>query len=322
MDKTIIYTKFSKTRKKEVSLRTTISQDSKGNLKVEKKGNIHSKEAIQNLINTYQRIKNISKKFEVVPIKQTGEYTVEFPFIKGVSLHEQVSSANSNKEFHALMTYYIGLLDSIPTVKCSLGKDFENIFGKVDKDKEYICLKEGILDLNLSNFIIDSKEKAHFFDYEWCYDFPIPKDFVLFRALVVFYTNSSCRIFDTVEDLLAEYLEETDSIKQYYTWEEHFQKEIVAKKKNHPTYPLNSIDINISDMRSQNTLLQEEVESVREKNKLLLEDILRLKKEKEKFERKIMPEVEEFRSFKKGRIWRMLEKYRRVKYKLKGEKRG
>lgn len=308
MDKTIIYTKFSKTRKKEVSLRTTISQDSKGNLKVEKKGNIHSKEAIQNLINTYQKIKNISKKFEVVPIKQIDEDTVEFDFINGHSIHEQVSSASSKKELHSLIKYYIELLDSIPTVKCSLGKDFEKIFGKVDKDKEYICLKEGILDLNLSNLIIDLKGKAHFFDYEWCYDFPIPKDFVLFRALVVFYTNSSCRIFDTVEDLLAEYLEETESIKQYYTWEEHFQKETVAKKKNHPTYPLNSIDINISDMRSQNTLLQE--------------DILRLKEEKEKFERKIMPEVEEFRSFKKGRIWRMLEKYRRVKYKLKGEKRG
>ncbi len=313
MDKTIIYTKFSKTRKKEVSLRTTISQDSKGNLKVEKKGNIHSKEAIQNLINTYQRIKNISKKFEVVPIKQTGEYTVEFPFIKGVSLHEQVSSANSNKEFHALMTYYIGLLDSIPTVKCSLGKDFENIFGKVDKDKEYICLKEGILDLNLSNFIIDSKEKAHFFDYEWCYDFPIPKDFVLFRALVVLYINSTSRNFQSIEDFLKEYIEKTEDIKQYYAWEGHFQNKVVVKRQNHPVYPLSSIDVDVLDMKKEIEIKKEEIQ-------LLKEDILKAKEEKETFEKKITSEIEEFRSFKKGMIWKILEKYRKIRYRLQGKK--
>lgn len=46
------------------------------------------------------------------------------------------------------------------------------------------------------------------------------------------------------------------------------------------------------------------------------EEIQLLKEEKETFERNIGSEIQEFRSFKKGRIWKILEKYRKVKSAL------
>ena len=266
MDRKIIYTKFSKTRKKEVSLKTSIFQDEKGKLRVEKKGNKYSKDTIQELINTYKRIKDVSEKFEVVPIKQTDKYTVEFPFINGLSLQEQVSSATSKEEFHSLIEYYIELLNSIPTERCSLDNNFEKVFGKVEKDKEYVCLKEGILDLNLSNLIIDSKGKAHFFDYEWCYDFPIPKDFILFRALLVFYFNNMPNTFYTLYELLGKYINSKKDIKQYNWWEAYFQNKIVTKQKQNTKYILPSIDIDILGMDKTNKSLQEEISTIRIKN--------------------------------------------------------
>jgi len=82
LDKKILFVKFSKTRKKEFSLRTTIFKDDKGKLKVEKKGDECSKNTIKSLVYTYKRIKNISKDFTVIPIKQSDEYTVEFLLLK------------------------------------------------------------------------------------------------------------------------------------------------------------------------------------------------------------------------------------------------
>lgn len=316
MNKKIIYTKFSKTRKKGVSITTSIFLDKQGKLGVEKKGDEESKKTIDNLVDTYKRIKNISKKFEVVPIKQTDEYTVEFPFINGLSLQEQVSSATSKEDFHSLIEYYIELLDSIPTKTCSLGNDFERVFGKVEKDKEYVCLKEGVLDLNLSNLIIDPKGKAHFFDYEWCYDFPIPKDFVLFRVLMFSYINSSSRKFYTLQDLLEKYLIQKSNIETYHSWEKHFQQKIVHKNYDDPIYTLPIIDINVQTIQAENEKIKQEMDTLLIKNTELMSEIQKVLTENEQLleeKGEIISELEVFKSFKKSKIWKSLTIWRKLK---------
>lgn len=302
MDKEILFAKFSKTRKKEYSIRTTIFQDSKGNLKAEKKGDKHSKDIIKGFVDSYKRIDGISKKFSVVPVKQVDEYTIEFPFIQGLTLHELAVTAKNKEIFDAVISRYIRLLDSIPTETTTLDEKCEQMFGKIDKKKKYLCLKEGILDFNLGNLIVDENDKIHFIDYEWCYDFPIPRDFVLFRALLVLYTNTSLKSFYTIEEIFKKYLEEKDDIKQYYRWEEYFSKKIVEKNKCHQTYTIPSIRIDIAEMYKG----------------IIEKDTLKRRLEEEREEKALLhKEVEEFQSFKKGRIWQTLEKYRKIKSKIK-----
>lgn len=306
MDKKIIYTKFSKLRKKEFSIRTTISKDSQGELKVEKSGDKYSSSTIQRLIDTYKELYKISKKFTVVPIKQTDEYTVEFPFIDGPTLHEQATSAETKEEYNSVISSFIRLLDSIPTETIQLNKEFEKIFGKIDKEKEYLCVKKGVLDFNLGNLIVDSKGKVHFFDYEWCYPFPIPRDFVLFRALLVLHLNTSSKSFYTLDELLEKYLIDNDSIKQYRNWEEYFYKNIVLERENHAIYTISMIDVDIFELKNENKLLQEEIGKTREESKKL---------EVEKT--MLYQEAEEFRASKKGKIWGYLKKYRHLKNIIK-----
>ena len=138
MDKEILFAKFSKTRKKENSIRTTIFQDSKGNLKAEKKGDKHSKVVIKGFVDSYKRIDGISKEFSVVPVKQVDEYTIEFPFIEGSTLHELAIISKSKQEFDSVISRYIKLLDSIPTETTTLDGKFKQVFGKIDKKKKTI----------------------------------------------------------------------------------------------------------------------------------------------------------------------------------------
>lgn len=305
MDRKIIYTKFSKTRKKEVSIKTSIFQDEKGELKVEKKGNKYSKDVIEGLVETYKRIKDISKDFTVVPVKKDSEYSVEFPFIHGNSLHELASLSNSKEEFDSAISDYIKLLDSIPTIKTTLTKEFESIFGEVDKKEEFLCLKEGVLDFNLSNLIKDSKGKIHFIDYEWVYDFPIPKEYILFRTLLVLSVNTTHNRFYTTEELLEKYVLNKNYINQYYSWEKYFQKEIVYKEENYQRYLEPNTNIDILDMNKTNKSLGEEIATISEK----YNEQARLLEE----QATLLKEIGEFRSFKKSKIWRSLTIWRKFK---------
>ncbi len=327
MDKEILFAKFSKTRKKEYSIRTTIFQDSKGNLKAEKKGDKHSKDIIKGFVDSYKRIDGISKEFSVVPVKQVDEYTIEFPFIQGPTLHELAVTAKNKEIFDAVISRYIRLLDSIPTKTTILDKDFEKNFGKINKKKEYLCLKEGILDFNLANLIVDNNDKVHFIDYEWCYTFSIPKDYILFRALFVLYLNTSLKSFYTLEEVLERYLEGKDNIKQFYSWEEHFSSSIVEKDVFHKTYTLPSIQIDIAEIHreminrsEENEMLSKNFEVEIVKNEELKRKIERQKEELSQKVRKVgeekeelRKEVEEFRSFKKGLIWKLLTIWRKYK---------
>lgn len=306
MDRKIIFSKFSKSRKKEFNIRTTIFENSQGKLKVEKKGDKYSKSTIQKLVETYNEINKISKKFTVVPAKLIDEYTVEFPFIDGPTLHEKAISAKSKEEFDSVISKYIELLDSIPIEKIQLDKEFEKIFGEIDKEREYLCIKKGILDLNLGNLIVDSKGKVHFFDYEWCYPFPIPKDFVLFRVLLVLHLNTSSKSFYSLDELLRRYLKNKDCVKQFNNWEEYFYKNIVSQRKNHAIYTQSWIDVDISEVKNENKILQEEISKIRE-------DLQESQKEIEIYGK----EAEEFRAFKKGIIWKTLSKYRTIKNRKK-----
>lgn len=183
-----------------------------------------------------------------------------------------------------------------------MNQEFEKIFGNVDKSKEYLCLKQGILDFNLGNLIINSKGKVYFFDYEWCFNFPIPKDFILFRALFVLLINTSLKKFYTLDELLKRYLEFGKYTKRYYRWEEFFIKEVVSKNKVYQTYTLPNIQVDILEMNKE----REEQERLNKKIKEVIDEKEALNKE-----------VEEFQAFKKDLIWKTLEKYRELKRKVK-----
>jgi len=84
------------------------------------------------------------------------------------------------------------------------------------------------------------------------------------------------------------------------------------------THRLEEKEINDIENYSEHTYMEsmrEYKESLEEDNKNLQEEVANNKLKIES----LTGEVEEFRSFKKGRIWKTLEKYRKIRTKIKGK---
>ena len=70
---------------------------------------------------------------------------------------------------------------------------FDEVFGKRDFRKKYIAINPCDFDMIFSNIILDKDEKENgkwtVLDYEWVWDFAIPVQFVIYRALYYHFRN-------------------------------------------------------------------------------------------------------------------------------------
>ena len=95
-------------------------------------------------------------------------------------------------------------------------------------------------------------------------------------------------------------------------------KDILLSEILKTTHRLEEKEINDIENYSEHTYMEsmrEYKESLEEDNKNLQEEVANNKLKIES----LTGEVEEFRSFKKGRIWKTLEKYRKIRTKIKGK---
>ncbi len=78
---------------------------------------------------------------------------------------------------------YIDKLDSLETIYSCPEEFLKGIVNDYDYDASQLkCFSRGLLDLTPRNIMIDG-DKWVVLDNEWSFDFPVPKDFIIFRAI-------------------------------------------------------------------------------------------------------------------------------------------
>jgi hypothetical protein len=203
---------------------------------------------LNELKNTYQTLKEKLKKIELVRIIGRGENFIEFEYQDQPTLESMIEKALIEKNFSLAKFYlkkYLEFIDAQPTVKIKLSanKNFLKIFdpNKQLNYKKEECLKIGLLDLNLDNLIFDKKNKKLFlFDWEWFFDFPLSKEFLIFRSVLYLCAHLQLIIktycsenFPCVEILRDFYIPEIffeeinfltpEKIEKFLIWENNFQ---------------------------------------------------------------------------------------------------
>ena len=181
-----IYTKFSKERKSEYSVFTSISSQDDG--KTVKKYPADEK-AQGHICNMFNTEKNLIKIFEDDFFHVTGckgdSHVIEFEFINGKSLEKIVDEHIYGKEFDRLyedIEVIKRIADKLSTDhKFVCNQEFLNYFGDIVLQDDLTGTKISLIDLNLDNFIIN--EKINLIDYEWVLPFEVPLEFLIFRAL-------------------------------------------------------------------------------------------------------------------------------------------
>lgn len=314
MDKQPIYVKFNSYRKPEFRLRTEMRPEGEKIFVYKVAENKKSEIFLKNISKTYGELENFNTKIKLNLPSVVEEKTIKFEYISGITLLENFEIAAKQNSYKKCMEIYKKLeqvIDMFPSEEATLSSDFKKIFGE-GKEKAYTVIKLGVLDINLDNIIIDKGNVLHLIDYEWSFDFGIPKRYILYRAIYYSYSylGSIIANFVKMEDVEKEFNFTETEIKEYLRWEKNFQ-EYVSGVKIDSSEMITNRKSQTDNRMIHNTMVIDRRE-YEDKIEMYENKIIAIEGDINAWRMRL----EQFEAFKKGRIWRSLEVYRVIKKKL------
>ena len=152
-------------------------------------------EEAQEHINTiYKNYELLKSNYDINLVKPTKvESGILFEMAEGSSLENILLHAiynNDEEKFQKYINKFLNLLDSMVykrDVMFEPSKEFEEVFGRWNIDEPQDIIKVANIDMIFGNIFVNEKDEFTFIDYEWVYDFEVPKSFIIWRSLNVFY---------------------------------------------------------------------------------------------------------------------------------------
>ena len=192
----IVYSKYSAERDEKFAIRTDIIKKEDDTMVVrkyplEKSGEQH----VKKIYEWSHRLQEEYPKgqFQVNRCKNI-DGGVEFEYLTGQTLQEKIrtmAAAGDEDGIEQMIASYVARIRQEKTwIRFKKTPEFIQIFGDVKISDGALCQKVTNIDMIFSNIILRG-DVWSFIDYEWTFDFPIPIDFVLYRA---FYLALSCRM--------------------------------------------------------------------------------------------------------------------------------
>lgn len=198
MERTI-YSKYSNERAGQFRIRTDIVTDASGRKKVykcalEPEGEAH----IGHIHKAYGRLTEVYRNTAVAFCAcEVSGNCVSFPFVEGKTLQEILEDAVEKKDGQAvgliLQEYIRRIGQGGGSIPFQATEEFCRVFGEQIPEGKPECALASDIDMIFSNILVREeapwKEDAGWqvIDYEWTFDFPIPKAFILYRALYFAY---------------------------------------------------------------------------------------------------------------------------------------
>lgn len=254
MERTV-YSKYSNERAKRFCIRTDITVKDDGEKKVYKyaltpEGRAHIAQIVASCgkLDEAYRADNIT--FCPCTANKEGAEAdyVTFSFLTGTALQDVIKELAGNgddKALEKLLKEYIRRLgEGGGEVPFAVTKEFEAVFGRLSETERNVLERAGRnarvsakvsdVDMILSNLFVEMDEKDvtdakwQVIDYEWTFDFPIPKRFLIYRGLyfayyqVLYHTEWGLKRLLAMADIGAE------EAAVYQRMEESFQKYLAA----------------------------------------------------------------------------------------------
>ncbi|WP_107839188.1 hypothetical protein [Metasolibacillus meyeri] len=181
----ILKIKYSIDRKEEFQIKTIIYKDN--GIKIVKK-EAYSQKSINHIkiINTNYKLLQNSKMVLVKPVLE--ENSVVFSYIDGESIDSILMQYVMNKDidgFKEILSWYKSLLLQEEVVPFVVTEQFTRIFGSIPNIDGVPAVKTANIDLNFDN-LIKHNEQVTVIDYEWVFDFLVPLNYIIYRAVISF----------------------------------------------------------------------------------------------------------------------------------------
>ena len=210
-----IYARYANERRDEYRVCTMINKSGDGEKSVFKSAlSTHANPHIDCFADNHERLMQQFGETGLVPVgcelikgREKGmlfagvaakaKDTVRFDFVSGITLEDRLNELEAAEEYplmESLILEYSRKLSActdITEFRRSMG--FDEVFGKRDFRKKYIAMNPCNLDMIFSNIVLDGdeKEKGNWtvLDYEWVFDFAVPVQFIIYRALYYHFRN-------------------------------------------------------------------------------------------------------------------------------------
>lgn len=210
------------------------------------------KEYLHKVSRKYDILLSMEKWFEILqkeygnvfylPLQINEEGTaIEYDFIDGISLEEELGQYVYDidkliKQFKTIIKKYYKYA-SEEEIDFEVTDEYKEIFGNNFITTKEKSLKVTNIDMILQN-LIKKEEKIYCIDYEWCFNFPIPYEFLLYRSITSFYRKYNMYFLKEINrnQLLVKLGVKKINIPVYDRMEEAFQEYVYGK--NRKTYYL------------------------------------------------------------------------------------
>lgn len=204
----LLYEKLSNERNPEFNIVTDIVERDGKRLVIKRP---YEKKAISHIHRVYGAYEGLSKimagsQFCVNKSVLVGD-SIESEFLEG----ECITSADSAKYVEAVTKAYMPVASAFV-----ITDDFIKVFGEVELPIGVLAAKYVDIDLIFEN-IINTKDGWQVIDYEWTFDFPIPINYIFYRA-----EKFSCLPANTV-------VISDEEREVYEKMEDHFQSKYCFK---------------------------------------------------------------------------------------------
>lgn len=192
-----LFAKYSNDRAEEFSIRTDICRDSQGNRKV-RKIPMHSRAEVhlENLCRWQRELDEVCKVrgFAMNQGESLEGGGLELEYIEGETLEEQLDALldlGQEEEVASRLKAFVESVRQMAQEPFVMTEAFAEVFGSVQLPEDGKSMPVTDIDFICRNVI--SGNPLTVIDYEWCFDFPVPVSYLVFRILFYYIYGKGSR---------------------------------------------------------------------------------------------------------------------------------
>lgn len=255
----ISFVKFSNDRGKKHNIRTYITKSADGKRHLLKMADTKEAQAqIDNLVQASADLKELyaDSRFQVNMCKQR-KGSAELEFLKGHTMEEELDGMVEQGRFEeaaAKMAEVFAQIRSCKGIqKFHETEEFRQVFGDVKLPKGLLAVPMGDIDMIMPNILLGEDNSWNVIDYEWFFRFPIPVNYIIYRAIHYYAETTATRRQLDAGKLYERAGIGEEEIRAYQKMEENFQKYVLDgyvplrqlyREQGKPAYHITSLMYN------------------------------------------------------------------------------
>jgi len=187
----VLYARYNPTRSPDFRVTTEICEDEGGLFVRKRAGESAARAHLERIRENSECLRDYYEGVQVIPC-EWADGALRFPYIAGQTLAEQIDAEHLDKE--RFVAEVNERLERVLHVQQRFvtpfrpSPEFEAMFGRIELGEDVAALNPVNIDSQLSNFI-ENESGLYCIDCEWVCHFPVPLDYVRYRALRYLYRN-------------------------------------------------------------------------------------------------------------------------------------